>query len=59
MEHLENKDNPLPEYITETFPVTGTQGQTLWDVRGLVPGVYYYTLKAGESSKSGKIILGK
>jgi hypothetical protein len=45
--------------LIESIHVNSTQGQTLWDVRGFVPGVYYYTLKAGESSKSGKIILGK
>jgi hypothetical protein len=43
--------------LIETLPITGTQGQKMWDTRGLEPGTYYYTLiKAGEY-KSGRIVI--
>jgi hypothetical protein len=57
MEHIENKYNPLPDYIIETLPVTGTQGQKMWDTRGLEPGTYYYTLMKSGEYKSGRIVI--
>ncbi|MDP2423260.1 MAG: T9SS type A sorting domain-containing protein [Bacteroidales bacterium] len=41
----------------ETFAVTGNQGQKVWDIRGLKPGMYFYTLHAGGTTKSGKIMI--
>jgi hypothetical protein len=57
MEHIENKYNPLPDYIIETMTATGTQGQKMWDTRGLEPGTYYYTLMKSGEYKSGRIVI--
>ncbi len=43
--------------LIETLTVTGKQGQKMWDIRGLEPGIYFYAIiKAGEY-KSGKIVI--
>jgi hypothetical protein len=33
------------------------QGQQLWDIREVKKGTYFYILKAGKQSKSGKLII--
>ncbi len=43
----------------ETININNGMGQELWDVRSLTNGLYYYTLRSGQSSKSGKIVIGK
>ncbi len=35
------------------------QGQYVWDIRHLSPGLYYYTLKAGRASKNGKLVIAR
>ena len=45
--------------IIETFVVTGTQGQKIWDTRKIKPGVYLYTFTVNGISKSGKIVVSK
>jgi len=39
------------------FTFTDKQGQKVWDIRKIDKGVYLYTLKAGNLSKSGKLIV--
>lgn len=41
----------------ESFEVTGRQGQKLWDTRHIGSGIYFYTLRAAQLSKSGKIVI--
>jgi len=45
--------------IIETFVVSGTQGQMVWDTRKINNGVYFYTFEVNGLSKSGKIVIGK
>jgi hypothetical protein len=45
--------------MIETFTLTGRQGQKLWDTRLLPAGIYFYSLKAGTSSKTDKVIIKK
>ena len=45
--------------IIETFVVSGTQGQMVWDSRKINNGVYFYTFEVKGLSKSGKIVIGK
>ncbi len=40
-----------------SMPVSGKQGQQVWDIRDVKKGVYLYTLKAGAMSKNGKLII--
>ena len=40
-----------------SFTFTAKHGQYVWDIRDVERGVYLYTLKAGSSSKSGKLIV--
>jgi hypothetical protein len=42
-----------------SMPVSGKQGQHIWDTRKVKPGVYFYTLNAGGFSKHGKIVISK
>ncbi len=42
-----------------TIPVTGRQGQKIWDTRQVSPGVYFYTFSASGVNKSGKIVVSK
>jgi len=42
-----------------SMPVSGKQGQQIWDTRSVKPGVYFYTLNAGGFSKHGKIVISK
>jgi hypothetical protein len=42
-----------------SMPVSGKQGQQIWDTRAVKPGVYFYTLSAGGFSKLGKIVISK
>lgn len=42
--------------ITE-IPVSGKQGQEIWDTRNIPPGVYIYTINANGMLQSGKIII--
>jgi hypothetical protein len=42
-----------------SMPVSGKQGQQIWDTRRVKPGVYFYTLSAGGFSKHGKIVINK
>jgi hypothetical protein len=32
-------------------------GQYVWDTRHISPGLYYYTLKTGQASKTGKLVI--
>ncbi|MCF8309095.1 MAG: T9SS type A sorting domain-containing protein [Bacteroidales bacterium] len=43
----------------EKLPVQGQQGQKLWDTRTVEPGVYFYRLRAGGNTQSGKIVIAK
>lgn len=45
--------------IIETFVVSGTQGQMVWDTRKINNGVYFYTFEVNGLSKSGKIVISK
>lgn len=40
-----------------SFMLTGTTGQQFWDTRQLEKGIYIYTLKAGNASKQGKLVI--
>ncbi|MBW6458977.1 MAG: T9SS type A sorting domain-containing protein [Bacteroidales bacterium] len=42
-----------------SMPVSGKQGQQIWDTRAVQSGVYFYTLNAGGFSKHGKIVISK
>ena len=42
-----------------SMPVSGKQGQQIWDTRSVKSGVYFYTLNAGGFSKHGKIVISK
>ena len=39
------------------FKVKGKSGQQVWDTRQIEKGIYIYTLKAGNISKQGKLIV--
>jgi hypothetical protein len=43
--------------IIVSFMVAGTSGQQVWDTRQLEKGIYVYTLKAGNASKQGKLVV--
>ncbi|HPT14391.1 MAG TPA: T9SS type A sorting domain-containing protein [Bacteroidales bacterium] len=43
----------------ETFTLTSRQGQKIWDTRQLPAGIYFYSLKAGASYRTDKIIVKK
>ena len=45
-------------FIT-SLPVSGLQGQKVWDTRKLKSGVYFYTLSVGEFTRSNKIVISK
>ena len=45
--------------IVETFEVSGPEGQKLWDIREVKPGVYFYSLATSGFTKTGKIIISK
>jgi len=45
--------------IIETFVVSGTQGQKVWDTRKINNGVYLFTFESNGISKSGKIVISK
>jgi hypothetical protein len=45
--------------IVEILPISGKQGQKIWDTRKIKPGVYFYTLNVSGFNKSGKIIVSK
>ncbi|MDP3463520.1 MAG: T9SS type A sorting domain-containing protein [Bacteroidales bacterium] len=40
-----------------SFALKAEQGQQLWDIREVKKGTYFYILKAGNQSKSGKLII--
>ncbi len=40
-----------------SFTLKVNQGQQLWDIREVKKGTYFYILKAGNQSKSGKLII--
>lgn len=42
-----------------SIPISGKQGQHIWDTRMLKPGVSYYTLNAAGFSRHGKIVINK
>lgn len=42
-----------------SMPVSGKQGQQIWDTRTVKSGVYFYTLSAGGFSRHGKIVISK
>ncbi len=43
--------------IVDILPVSGKQGQILWDTRKIPNGMYLYILKTGSLNKSGKIVI--
>ncbi len=45
--------------LIQTIPVSGLQGQEVWDTRNVKAGVYFFTLNAGGISKTGKIVVSK
>jgi len=45
--------------LIQTIPVSGIQGQEVWDTREVKGGVYFFTLNAGGISKTGKIVVSK
>ncbi|OYT13094.1 MAG: hypothetical protein B6I19_06905 [Bacteroidetes bacterium 4572_114] len=45
--------------LIDSFTVTGTQGQKLWDTRNIRPGVYFYFYDVNGMTESGKIIISK
>jgi len=42
-----------------SIPVSGKQGQQIWDTRSVKPGVYFYTLNTAGLSRHGKIVISK
>lgn len=40
-----------------SFKVTGNVGQQVWDTRQIEKGIYIYTLKVGNISKQGKLVV--
>lgn len=42
-----------------SMPVSGKQGQRIWDTRTVKPGVYFFTLNAAGFSKHGKMVISK
>ena len=64
-------DYMLPPYASEAvlqitdlsgkaiiaFKLNSKQGQYVWDIRDVEKGVYIYTMKAGNASQSGKLIV--
>ncbi|NLN96621.1 MAG: S8 family serine peptidase [Bacteroidales bacterium] len=42
-----------------SIPVSGKQGQQIWDIRSVKPGVYFYTLNTAGLSRHGKIVISK
>ncbi|MBZ0242058.1 MAG: T9SS type A sorting domain-containing protein, partial [Bacteroidales bacterium] len=43
----------------EILELSGQQGQKLWDIRDIKPGVYIYTIQTTGFSQSGKIVISK
>lgn len=43
--------------LLASYRVTGNAGQKVWDIRNIQKGVYLYTLKAGNRSKQGKLVI--
>ena len=41
----------------QRFAITGKQGQQVWDIRTVKPGVYVYTLTACGLQKTGKVVI--
>jgi hypothetical protein len=42
-----------------SIPISGREGQQIWDTQTVKPGVYYYTLSSAGFSKQGKIVINK
>lgn len=42
-----------------SIPISGKQGQQIWDTRADKPGVYFYTLNTAGFSKHGKIVISQ
>ncbi len=45
--------------LIQTIPVSGMQGQEVWDTRDVKAGVYLFTLSSGGINKTGKIVVNK
>lgn len=45
--------------LVATLPISGKQGQKVWDTRKIKSGVYFYTLNVSGFNKTGKIIISK
>ncbi len=45
--------------LVTTFPISGKQGQQIWDTRKVKSGVYFYILNVSGCEKSGKIVISK
>lgn len=37
--------------------LNSSKGQSLWDIRGMSPGIYYYRLSGNGFSQSGKLVI--
>ncbi len=57
MEQLEYRETPLLDCMIQTLPVSGPKGQKIWDTRHVAPGLYYFTLKTAQASKTGKLVI--
>jgi len=45
--------------VINIIPVSGKQGQRIWDTRKIKSGVYFFSLNVSGNNKSGKIIISK
>jgi hypothetical protein len=43
--------------MVTSFQISGSAGQQVWDTRQVDKGIYIYTLKAGNISKQGKLVI--
>jgi len=44
-------------HMVHTLHLSGLEGQAVWDVRDVKPGVYHYVLKSAGGTKSGNLII--
>jgi hypothetical protein len=45
--------------LVESLPISGKQGQIIWDTRIIKPGAYFYTLNVSGFNRTGKMIISK
>ena len=51
--------NDVEGKLVATLPISGKQGQKVWDTRKIKSGVYFYTINVSGFNKTGKIIISK